>query len=122
MSIDNQIEIPQSFMSMYVTPGRNRPNAPQEVVIARYEQCEDMACMLVEHAQILAFKENFSEKEVLLRCHQGLMADASDFTKMESEWVIHRLAELLGWPPLALDADADTTSLAASISSGQSRS
>jgi len=97
VSVDNQIEIPQSFMVMYVPPGRSRPDATQEVVLARYEQCEDMACMLTEHAQMLAFKENFTEQEVLVRCHQGLLADASGFTENESEWVILRLAELLGW-------------------------
>lgn len=97
--MDNQIEIPQSFMAMYVAPGRSRPNATQEVVLARYEQCEDMACMLVEHAQTLAFKENFTEREVLARCHRGLLAEASDFSEKESVWVIYRLAELLGWPP-----------------------
>lgn len=99
MPVDNQIEIPQSFMAIYVTPGHSRPNATQEVVLARYEQCEDMACMLTEHAQTLAFKENFTEQEVLVRCHRGLLADASDFTENESEWVILRLAELLGWTP-----------------------
>ena len=98
MPIDNQIEPPPSFMAMYITPGRDRPNAPQEVILARYEQCEDMACMLTEHAQTMAFKEGFSEEEVLAKCHQGLMADASNFTEKESDWVIHRLAELLGWP------------------------
>ncbi|MDO8944437.1 MAG: hypothetical protein Q7U75_14745 [Desulfobacterales bacterium] len=97
--MDNQIEIPQSFMAMYVAPGRSRPNATQEVVLARYEQCEDMACMLVEHAQTLAFKENFTEQEVLARCQRGLLAEASDFSEKESVWVILRLAELLGWPP-----------------------
>jgi hypothetical protein len=97
MTIDNQIEPPQSFMAMYVTPGRSRPNAPQEIVLARYEQCEDMACILTEHAQTLAFKENFSESEVLARCHQGLRDDASDFNEMEAAWVICRLTELLGW-------------------------
>lgn len=97
MSIDNQIEIPQSFMAMYVSPGSSRPNAPQEVVLARYEQCEDMACMLAEQAQTLAFKENMTEQEVLTRCHQGLLADASDFSEKESEWVILRLAEHLEW-------------------------
>jgi len=97
MSVDNQIEPPQSFMAMYVTPGRDRPNAPQEVVLARYEQCEDMACLLTEHARTLAFKENFSESEVLARCHQGLLEDAADFNAKEADWVICRLAELLGW-------------------------
>lgn len=99
MSVDNQIEPPQSFMALYVTLGHSRPNAPQEVVLARYEQCEDMASLLTEHAQTLAFKENFSEREVLERCHQGLLAGASDFSEKESEWVILRLAELLGWEP-----------------------
>lgn len=99
MSIDNQIEPPQSFMAMYVTPGHSRPNAPQEIVLARYEQCEDMACTLIEHAQTLAFKENFSEAEVLSRCHHGLRDDASDFNEQEAAWVICRLGELLGWEP-----------------------
>lgn len=99
MSVDNQIEPPQSFMAMYITPGRDRPNASQDVVLARYEQCEDMACVLIEHAQTLAFKENFSESEVLSRCGQGLRADASDFNEKESQWIIFRLAEFLGWEP-----------------------
>ncbi len=99
MPIDNQIEPPQSFMAMYVTPGRDRPNAPQEVVLARYEQCEDMACVLTEQTHTLAFKDNFTESEVLTRCHQGLLDDASNFNEKESRWVICRLAELLGWEP-----------------------
>ena len=99
MPIDNEIEPAQSFMAMYITPGRDRPIAPQEVVLARYEQCEDMACALVEHAQTLAFKDNFTESEVLTRCHQGLLDDASDFNENEAHWVIYRLAELLGWEP-----------------------
>ena len=52
MPDDNQIEIAQSFIAMYVAPGRSSPNAPREVVLARYEQCEDMALTLVEPAQI----------------------------------------------------------------------
>lgn len=99
MPIDNQIEPPQSFMTMYITSGRDRPNAPQEVVLARYEQCEDMATILSEQAKTIAFKENLSEKEVLERCHQGLLADTSDFNGKEALWVTCRLAELLGWEP-----------------------
>jgi hypothetical protein len=100
MPFDNQIEIPQSFMAMYVPPGHSRPNATQDVVLARYEQCEDMACILTEHAQTLAFREDLSEAEVLKRCRQGLVAEASNFTEIEADWVIRRLAELLEWPPL----------------------
>jgi hypothetical protein len=97
MSIDNQIEPPQSFIAMYVKPGQTRPNAPQEVVLPRYEQCEDMATILAEQAQTLAFKENLSEKEVLERCHLGLQDGDTHFTEKEAAWVICRLAELLGW-------------------------
>lgn len=97
MSIDNQIEPPQSFMSMYVKPGQTRLNAPQDVVLARYEQCEDMTTILAEQAQTLAFKENLSEKDVLERCHLGLLAGDAHFNEKEAAWVICRLAELLGW-------------------------
>jgi hypothetical protein len=100
MTIDNQIEPPQSFMALYVKPGQTRPNAPQEVMLARYEQCEDMACVLAEQAQTLAFKDNLSEKEVLERCYQGLTDKGVDFNPKESAWVICRLAELMGWVPL----------------------
>jgi len=87
MSIDNQIEPPQSFMAMFVKPGQTRPNAPQATVLARYEQCEDMACVLTEHAQTLTFKENFTEPDVLAKCYQGLMEAASDFNENEARWV-----------------------------------
>ena len=103
MSIDNQIEPPQSFMAMDSTPGSSRPNAPQEVVLARYEHCEDMAGILTEHAQTLAFKESLSEVEVLARCHQGLLDAASGFNKQEAQWVTCRLSELLGWEPPGFD-------------------
>lgn len=99
MPIENQIEPPQSFMALYVKPGHTRPTAAQEVVLARYEQCEDMACILAEQAQTLAFKENLAEKEVLERCHQGLASKGTDFNASESRWVICRLAELMGWKP-----------------------
>ena len=97
MPDDNQIEVPQSFIALHVKPGRSRPDASFEVILARYEQCEDMAATLVEHAQALAFKENFPEQDILLRCHQGLRADACGFDAKESAWVVLRLAELLGW-------------------------
>ncbi len=100
MSIDNQIEPPQSFMAMFVKPGQTRLNVPQDVVLARYEQCEDMATILAEQAQTIAFKENLSEKEVLERCHKGLQTGDGHFTEKEAFWVICRLAELMGWEPL----------------------
>ena len=103
MPFDNQIEIPPSFIAMYLTPGRDRPNAPHEVILARYELCEDMACMLIEHAQKLAFDEDMEQK-VLRQCHDGLLADPSNLSAQESVWVMHRLAELLEWAPILLEA------------------
>ena len=95
----NQIEIPQSFMALFVTAGRLKPSASLEVVVGRYELCEDMACMLTEHAQTMLSNLSLTEEDVLLRCHEGLMAGASAFTEQESDWVIRRLAELLAWTP-----------------------
>ena len=121
MSFDHQIEIPPSFVALYMRPGRSTPVASHAEVLARYEQCEDMALVLMEQAHVLAFKESLSEKEVLTRCRQGLLfeepvggkpgeppphapVDRSDeqqiFSTQEAEWVVRRLAELLEWTPL----------------------
>lgn len=99
MPDENQILIPQSFMALFVTHGHFKPDAPLETVTSRYELCEDMACMLTEHAQTMLFKLSLTEDDVLTRCHQGLIAETSVFTKQESDWVIRRLAELLAWIP-----------------------
>lgn len=103
MPFDNQIEIPPSFMALYVTLGHSRPNAPHQVVLERYERCEDIACLLAEPAQTMAFKENLSEREVLTRCYLGLIADSSNYSRQEADWVVRRLAELLDWAPLEPD-------------------
>jgi hypothetical protein len=58
-----------------------------------------MASMLAEHARTMRSSSSLTEEDVLLRCHDGLMAGAQVFTAQESEWVIRRLAELLGWTP-----------------------
>ncbi len=97
----NQIEIPQSFIALFVTAGRLKPGASLEVVAGRYELCEDMACMLAEQAPTMRSSSSLTEEDVLLRCHDGLMAGASSFTGQESDWVIRRLAELLAWTPPA---------------------
>lgn len=99
MSDMNQIEIPRSFMALFITAGHLKPNASLEVVVGRYELCEDMACMLTEHAQTILSSLNLTKENVLLRCHEGLMAGTATFTEQESDWVICRLAELLAWTP-----------------------
>ncbi len=97
MSDEYQIEIPQSFMALYVDPGRHKPNASREFVASRYELCEDMASMLTEHARDMSFRLDITKTDVLVRCLQGLEADAAAVTEKEAEWVIRRLAELLDW-------------------------
>ena len=67
MSDDNQILIPQSFIALYLDPGRSRPNAPREQVAGRYELCEDMAGLLAEHAQTMGFEQGAGEAQVLQR-------------------------------------------------------
>jgi hypothetical protein len=97
----DQVEIPASFVALYVPEGRIKPIEPRHVIAARYELCEDMANHLFEFARARHFDLGISEDEVLIRCHRGLLSDGSGFNLDEARWVIRRLAELLGWacPP-----------------------
>ena len=97
MSDENQIEIPPSFMALFIEPGRQKPSASRDEVAARYELCEDMANMLIETASNMFFSLGVTEKSVLVRCHDGLVGENPVVTKQEADWVIRRMAELLGW-------------------------
>lgn len=92
-----QVEIPQSFMALFVDPGRSKPNAPREEVAARYELCEDMANMLTASADNMVFSLGISEREVIERCRLGLKGEGAVVTEAEADWVVRRLTELLGW-------------------------
>jgi hypothetical protein len=85
MSDEYQIEIPQSFMALYVDAGR-------------YELCEDLATLLTETAKNMFFSLGITEQDVLERCHRGLTGEGAVVNPAEAQWVIHRLAELVGWP------------------------
>lgn len=100
MSDEYQIEIPQSFMALFVEPGRQKPNASREVVAGRYELCEDMASMLTETAKNMLFSLGITERDVLVRVHRGLVSEGAVVTPEEAVWVVHRLAELLDWSQL----------------------
>ena len=100
MSQDNQIYIPESFMALFVAPGRYKPTASHAEVSARYELCEDMANMLTDTAQTMQFSLGVTEQDVLMQCLRGLQAEASVVSLPESVWVVQRLAELLNWPAL----------------------
>lgn len=96
MSDESQIEIPPSFVALYVPPGRIKPTLPRTELAARYELCEDMAQMLVDTARTLEFSLGITQDDVLQRVAQGLQGDGAVVSEAEAGWVITRLAELLG--------------------------
>jgi len=85
-------------MALFMQPGRYKPSAPHAQISARYELCEDMANLLTETAQNMQFNLGITEQDVLLQCLRGLQAEGSVVSLPESDWVVHRLAELLNWP------------------------
>jgi len=95
---DYQIEIPPSFMALYLDPRSGKPNAPRDAVASRYDLCEDMANLLTETAQSMLLGLGITEADVLQRIARGLAGDAAVLTPQESVWVLRRLAELLQWP------------------------
>lgn len=97
MSDGYQIDIPASFIALYMLPGRSKPSEPRDEVAARYELCEDMATMLTETASNMLFSLKITEMDVLQRCRQGLVGYSEVLTESEANWVLQRLAELLGW-------------------------
>ena len=97
MSDENQIEIPPSFIALFVEPGRIKPSATRETITQRYEFCEALATMLVERAQTLQWQLGITEADVLGKLHAGLMGEDAPVPPNEGEWIIRRLAELLEW-------------------------
>jgi hypothetical protein len=103
LSEDNQVEIPQSFIALFIEPGRSKPAATRFFIAERYELCEDMATLLTQTAQEMLHGLGIAENDVLQRCYQGLLLEPSVFNALEAEWVVRRLAELSQWPqPAAL--------------------
>lgn len=98
MTDDSQLIIPPSFLALYLAPHSTRPNAPREVITARYEFCEDLATMLTEHAAEIKSSLHVTDDDVLQRVWRGLCAPDSGVNASEAQWVVNRLAELLGWP------------------------
>jgi hypothetical protein len=105
MSQDNQIYIPESFMALFMAPGRYKPTASHAEICTRYELCEDMAHLLTDTAQTLQFSLGVTEQDVLERCLRGLQTEGAVVSLPESVWVVHRLAELINWPALASHED-----------------
>ena len=98
MTQEFQIEIPTSFMALYVPPGKIKPTLGQRELAARYELCEDMANLLTGRAADLQFQLGITEEMALDQCEQGLLAEPAVVSPAEARWVVCRLAELLQWP------------------------
>ena len=105
MDSHSHIDIPPSFQALYEAKRTARLKPVWAEVCARYELCEDMANMLVDTAQTMQFQLGITETDVLEKVWQGLAQPGSVVQPDEAQWVVHRLAELCGWPRLALDAD-----------------
>lgn len=101
MSDENQIHVPPSFHALY-TDARQRLTIPLAELRDRYELCEDLAQHLSERASAQHFGTGASQDSVLADCLRGLQA-APVVSADEAVWVVHRLAEVLGWPFLQPD-------------------
>ena len=99
MSDEYQIEVPASFIALYVDH-RRRLTVALSVLRERYELCEDLSQQLIEHARTTHFSHGISEDEVLRRMHRGLLSPQPQVEPAEAGWVVRRLAELLGWEAL----------------------
>ncbi|MDM7941767.1 MAG: ATPase with chaperone activity [Hydrogenophaga sp.] len=104
MSDESQIDIPASFIALYLLPARQKPSLPRDELLARYELCEDMAQLLTETARNMEFSLGLAGSDVLTRCLSGLRAEPAVVSHDESVWVVRRLAELLGWSDAGLQA------------------
>lgn len=98
MSDESQIEVPRSFIELFIPEGRIKPTASREAIAARYEFCEDLANALTERAGTLLWQLHITEQDVLDRMGQGLLGAESGVSPEEAGWILTRLAELLGWP------------------------
>lgn len=111
MTQEFQIEIPTSFMALYVPPGKVKPTLGQRDLAARYELCEDLANLLTEKAANMQFTLGITEELVLSQCEAGLLTEPAVVTPGEARWVVCRLAELLQWPMNPLSQSPLTPSL-----------
>jgi hypothetical protein len=97
---DSQIEVPPSFVALFVPPGRIKPTASWREIRERYEYCEDLANLLTETARTQLWQLGVAESDVLERIRQGLLGGQAGVNDAEAQWVVRRLAELLDWEPL----------------------
>ena len=95
MSDMYQIDIPSSFIALHADV-RGRLLLPLSNFRERYELCEDLAQHLAEHCRTLQVEIGVEALDLLQRCERGLLASDSVVSESEAQWVMRRLAELLG--------------------------
>jgi hypothetical protein len=98
MDDPNQIEVPPSFLALFATPSGLRLTEPLSFVRERYELCEDLAQALTEQAGAVQFRTGQAPDVVLRGMQKALSTPGSAVQPAEAQWVVRRLAELLGWP------------------------
>lgn len=94
---ESQFVVPPSFIALFVPPGRIKPTESRAEIARRYDFCEDLAQMLVDVAAARQVERDATAGEVLIPIHRGLVEGTVCETPAEAEWVVRRLAELLGW-------------------------
>lgn len=98
MDDSHQIDLPESFMALYVPPGKIKPTLPWRELLIRYELCEDLAQMLMEPTSTRQFQQDLLPEAALALCLHGLSDSPGVVSPAEARWVVTRLAELLQWP------------------------
>ena len=101
----SQIEIPPTFVAVFVAPGKLRPSAPYALIAARYELCEDLAQTLVPTATQLQLMRDLHASVVLAQCLEALAGPSAVVERAEARWVVCRLAELLDWEQPVFQAE-----------------
>ena len=83
VSGDDQLLIPPSFDAVHAD-ARGRRQLPRAEFAQRYELCEDMAQMLVEHSQAVHHDQGVDPEQVLRRTEAGLASHGSGFAAAEA--------------------------------------
>lgn len=95
VSDDSQIQVPASFVALFVGPGRVRPHLPRATIVERHEFCEDLAQALAESARQRARELGVPEDDLLERIDRGLAQGDTGVDEAEAPWVSGRVRELL---------------------------
>jgi len=99
MSYSNQQFIPNSFTDLFKDPTRaySKASEPFEVILERYDLCEDMAQMLYQPSLNMMGSMNITESDVVERTLKGLLINPEIVNSAEAKWIVQRMCELLDW-------------------------